>query len=168
VPLSVVIQLAERRPGWDAAALALATNTDDDQLGAMMESAPFAGHTQLAHAVATVSAQRGRGDLLSRFFDEAEEGAEARSLYAEWTEVNELLGEGIERQRANVEQVVQAQTTTGWRPLQEPGRTRRREGLPWGYFRKRLRRGFHEVVSEKRASMRSFPKKGLLWGRFRG
>ena len=87
--------------------LALATNADD-QLGAMMESALFAGHTQLAHAVATVSAQRGRGDLFSRFFDEAEGGAEARSLYAEWTEVNELLGEGIERQRANVEQVFKA------------------------------------------------------------
>lgn len=121
MPLSVVIQLAERRPGWDAAALALATNTDDDQLGAMMESAPFAGHTQLAHAVATVSAQRGRGDLLSRFFDEAEEGAEARSLYAEWTEVNELLGEGIERQRANVEQVVQAQTTDRLAPPARAG-----------------------------------------------
>jgi hypothetical protein len=77
-----------------------ATRTaDEDQLAGVMDSALFAGHDQSARAVATVSAQRGRGDLLSSFVDEVEGGAEARSLYAEWTEVQDLLRERLERRR---------------------------------------------------------------------
>jgi hypothetical protein len=53
--------------------------------------------------VATVAAQRSRGDLLNTYFDEAE--FRARELYSEWEALASLTGETLERQKQNAKVV---------------------------------------------------------------
>jgi hypothetical protein len=60
--------------------------------------AAHAGNAELGRAAFVAAEQRGLGDLMARYFDRLD--PEARTLYAEWTEIPPA--EAVERQRENV------------------------------------------------------------------
>jgi hypothetical protein len=62
------------------------------------EMAARAGNAELGRAAFVAAEQRGLGDLMARYFDRLD--PEARTLYAEWTEIPPA--EAVERQRENV------------------------------------------------------------------
>ncbi len=84
-------------------ALARAATASESELGSMLDIAAQAGSEDLARAVFVAAENRGLGDLVGRYFDEVDH--EARSLYGEWSELPSE--EQLERQRENVERVIQ-------------------------------------------------------------
>lgn len=85
-----------------AAALAQAAVATNGQLGQMLDLAVLANNDELAKTIFIVAERRGLGDLLNRYFNEADE--EARALYQEWTQIpSEAM---LKRQWESVEQVV--------------------------------------------------------------
>lgn len=87
----------------DASAIQAAARASDEELETLMDRALFAGHDQLARALAMEASQRGAGDLMARFFDEVD--GEARGLYGEWTELPSK--EALDRQVENIDRIVQ-------------------------------------------------------------
>ena len=76
----------------------------DEELARLMDRAALAESRELAQAVFMEASERGGGDLMARYFDEVD--SEARSLYAEWSEMP--TQEALERQVQNIERVVEA------------------------------------------------------------
>jgi hypothetical protein len=75
----------------------------DEELARLMDRAALAESRELAQAVFMEASERGAGDLMARYFDEVD--SEARSLYAEWSELP--TQERLERQVEEIERVVQ-------------------------------------------------------------
>ena len=82
----------------DAGALSRAALATDTEIGTLLEMAAHAGNAELGRAAFVAAEQRGLGDLMARYFDRLD--PEARTLYAEWTEIPPA--EAVERQRENV------------------------------------------------------------------
>jgi hypothetical protein len=86
----------------NTSALSGAATAGEEGLSAMLNIARAAGDKTLARAVFVAAEQRGLGDLVARYFDEAD--PEARDLYNEWLEAP--AAEVLERQREGVETIV--------------------------------------------------------------
>lgn len=86
-----------------AAALSRTVLASEGELTAYLDVALQAGNKDLARAVFVAAERRGSGDLMARYFDEVD--PDARSLYAEWSELP--TEEKLEQQRENIERVVQ-------------------------------------------------------------
>ena len=86
-----------------ADAVARTVFASDEDLATLMDRAVFTDNHELARAVFAEAAQRGAGDLLHRYFNEVD--SEARSAYAEWSELPSE--EALERQVENITRVVQ-------------------------------------------------------------
>ncbi len=87
-----------------AAALSRTVTATEGELSAYLDVAEQAGNRDLARAVFVAAERRGLGDLMARYFDGMD--PEARDLYAEWSAIPPA--EILERQKENVERVVQA------------------------------------------------------------
>jgi hypothetical protein len=86
-----------------AAALSRTVTATEGELSAYLDVAEQAGNTELARAVFVAAERRGTGDLMARYFDGTD--AEARGIYAEWSELP--TESALRRQREVVEDVVQ-------------------------------------------------------------
>ena len=86
-----------------ASALSRTVLASEGELTAYLDVAIQADNRGLARAVFVAAERRGSGDLMVRYFDEID--PEARTLYAEWSELP--TEEILERQRENIERVVQ-------------------------------------------------------------
>ncbi len=104
-------ELAQRRThlkkqlfGVDgAAALSRTVLASEGELASYLDVAIQAGNQDLARAVFVAAERKGLGNLMARYFHEV--NPDARSLYAEWSEVP--TEDALERQRENIERVVQ-------------------------------------------------------------
>jgi hypothetical protein len=86
-----------------AAALSRTVTATEGELAAYLDVAEQAGNRDLARAVFVAAERRGAGDLIARYFDGTD--PEARSVYAEWSELP--AEDMLQRQRESVERVVQ-------------------------------------------------------------